>query len=74
MFSPKKLFLFLVLPAIFGVGQIFAQLTGTVIGTPGSYANSQWTVDKAFDGNLSTFLTARTPVETGPGWILGLRR
>src|SRR5204863_6345047 len=34
------------------------KLTGTVIGTAGSYNNSGNTADKAFDGSLSTFFDA----------------
>jgi hypothetical protein len=48
-----------------------SQLTGTVIGTPGSYANSQWTVDKVFDGNLATFFDAPAASGAWAGLDLG---
>lgn len=48
-----------------------SQLTGTVIGTAGSYANSQWTVDKVFDGNLTTFFDAPTASGAWAGLDLG---
>ena len=40
---------------LFGAGSAVTQRTGTTIGTAGSYANSGNTIDKATDGNLSTF-------------------
>jgi endoglucanase len=39
------------------------QLTGTVIGTAGSYQNLGTTINNVFDGNLSTYFDA--PVGTG---------
>jgi hypothetical protein len=42
------------------------QLTGTVIGTSGSYGNLGNVISNVFDGNLSTFFDA--PVGTG-GWV-----
>ncbi|HLL88726.1 MAG TPA: discoidin domain-containing protein, partial [Tepidisphaeraceae bacterium] len=48
----------------------FGKLTGTLIGTPGSYdANS--TPDKAVDGNLSTFYDGRTANGNWIGLDLG---
>ncbi|HSY18968.1 MAG TPA: glycoside hydrolase family 97 N-terminal domain-containing protein [Candidatus Acidoferrales bacterium] len=41
-------------------------LTGTVIGTSGSFANSGNTRDKVFDGNLTTFFDAPT---TSGAWV-----
>ena len=32
------------------------KLTGSVTGTPGSYNNGPWTIDKAFDGDTSTYV------------------
>jgi hypothetical protein len=39
---------------------ISAKLAGLAIGTPGSWANSSATFDKAFDGRLDTFFDAPT--------------
>jgi len=39
----------------FLVTPVPVQLTGTVIGTPGSYRNHGTTIANAFDGNLSTY-------------------
>jgi uncharacterized delta-60 repeat protein len=50
----------------FGEAPPLAKLTGTLIGTAGSYANQGNTIAKAFDGNLSSFVDA--PVATG-GWV-----
>jgi len=44
-------------------------LTGTVIGTSGSYNNQGNTAAKAFDGNLSTFFDAPTASGSYAGWI-----
>ncbi|MBW8863678.1 MAG: glycoside hydrolase family 97 N-terminal domain-containing protein [Verrucomicrobia bacterium] len=41
-------------------------LTGTVIGTSGSFANGGNTKDKVFDGNLTTFFDAPT---TSGAWV-----
>ena len=45
------------------------ELTGTIIGTPGSWNNSGNTIAKAFDDNFSTFFDAPDP---GNGAWLGL--
>jgi hypothetical protein len=46
----------------FGVPTVpHVQLTGTIIGTPGSYQNNGDTIDHAFDGNLATFYTGASP-------------
>ena len=45
------------------------KLTGTIIGTPGSWNNSGNTIAKAFDGNFSTFFDAPAP---GNGAWVGL--
>jgi len=45
------------------------QLTGTIIGTSGSFNNAGNTKEKAMDGNTSTFLTDRLPTTIGWGWI-----
>lgn len=37
------------------------KLSGTVIGTVGSYANNGYTREQAFDGNVYTFFDAPTP-------------
>jgi hypothetical protein len=46
-------------------------LTGTVIGTPGSYQNDGNTVAKAFDGNLATVFDAPVPNGAWAGLDLG---
>ncbi len=51
--------------------QTTAQLTGTVIGTSGSYNNQGNTAAKAFDGNLSTYFDAPTPSGSWAGLNLG---
>ncbi len=47
------------------------QLTGTVIGTAGSYRNQGNTRDKAFDGSLSTYFDAPTASGSYTGLDLG---
>ncbi len=47
-------------------------LTGSVIGTTGSYNNSTSTVDKVFDGNLTTFFDAPTGNGNWAGLDFGL--
>jgi hypothetical protein len=47
------------------------QMTGTVIGTGGSYSNLGNTAAKAFDGNLSTFFDAPTASGSWAGMDLG---
>jgi N-acetylneuraminic acid mutarotase len=47
-------------------------LTGTVIGTPGSYNNQGNTAAKAFDGNLATFCDAPTATGSYTGLDLGV--
>jgi fibronectin type 3 domain-containing protein len=47
------------------------KLTGTVIGTPGSYNNSGNTIAKVFDGNLSTFFDAQQSDGAWAGLDLG---
>ena len=42
------------------------KLTGTILGTPGSFANSGNTRDKALDGNTATYFDA--PIATG-AWV-----
>jgi hypothetical protein len=49
-------------------------LTGTVIGTPGSWGNSGNTIDKAFDGNLSTYYDAANGSGDWVGLDLGIAR
>ena len=49
-------------------------LTGTPIGTPGSYANRGNTIAKAFDGNPSTYFDAPTANGTWAGLDLGTPR
>ena len=44
-----------------GTPVTLSQLTGTVIGTPGSWGNNGNTIDKVFDGNLTTSFN-------GPDW------
>jgi len=51
--------------------QTAAKLTGTVIGTAGSWNNGTSTVDKAFDGNVSTFFDAPTGNGAWAGLDLG---
>ncbi len=51
--------------------QPFHQLTGTVIGTSGSYKNDGNTAAKAFDGNLSTYFDAPTASGSWAGLNLG---
>jgi hypothetical protein len=46
-------------------------LTGTVIGTSGSYSNQGNTAAKAFDGNLNTFFDAPTASGSYAGLDLG---
>ena len=46
-------------------------LTGTVIGTAGSYQNDGNTIAKAFDGNLSTFFDGSTANGNWAGLDLG---
>jgi hypothetical protein len=48
-----------------------AALTGTPIGTAGSYANSGNTIAKAFDGNLVTYFDAPTASGNWVGLDLG---
>jgi hypothetical protein len=47
------------------------QLTGTVIGTSGSYENDGNTIAKVFDGSLSTFFDAATANGNWAGLNLG---
>jgi uncharacterized delta-60 repeat protein len=47
-------------------GTVVTKLTGTTIGTAGSYGNSGNTIAKAVDGNLSTFFDG--PVANGD-WV-----
>jgi fibronectin type 3 domain-containing protein len=47
------------------------QLTGAVIGTSGSYANSGNTIAKAFDGNLGTYFDAPTASGNWAGLDIG---
>src|SRR5438309_2630643 len=54
--SASALFLTL-LPA----AQADNQLTGTIIGTSGSFNNAGNTKEKAFDGNTATFFDGPTP-------------
>jgi len=44
-----------------GTGSSAVKLTGTSFGTPGSYANSGNTFDKAFDGNTGTYFDGPGP-------------
>jgi hypothetical protein len=45
-------------------------LTGTPIGTPGSYGNDGSTIANVFDGNLNTFFDAPNPGTSGaPDWV-----
>ncbi|MDB5297227.1 MAG: Carbohydrate binding family 6 [Phycisphaerales bacterium] len=47
-----------------------AKLTGTAIGTTGSWANAGNTRDKAVDGNLNTYFDAATPgTASNPVWV-----
>jgi hypothetical protein len=48
-----------------------AKLTGTVIGTSGSYTNNGNTIDKVFDGNLTTHFDAPGPNGAWVGLDLG---
>jgi glucose/arabinose dehydrogenase len=57
--------------ASFDVAQV-VKLTGTVIGTPGSWNNDpNVTKDKAFDGNLATYFDAPNPNGSWVGLDLG---
>jgi hypothetical protein len=49
-------------------------LSGTVIGTAGSYGGSQWTNDKVFDTNLTTFFDANIASGAWAGLDLGSTR
>jgi len=49
----------------------YPKLTGTVIGTQGSWNNIGNTIHKAFDGDLNTFLTVLQQTAAGWDWILG---
>jgi len=50
---------------------VLAKLTGTVIGTPGSYHNLGNTIDKVFDGSVQTFFDAPTANGNWVGLDLG---
>lgn len=50
---------------------VVEKLTGTVIGTPGSYGNSGNTIAKVFDGDLGTFYDAIEPSGSWAGLDLG---
>jgi uncharacterized delta-60 repeat protein len=52
-------------------GVVLGYLTGTQIGTPGSYKNQGNTLAKAFDGNLNTFFDAPDPSGDWAGFDLG---
>jgi len=49
----------------------YPKLTGTVIGTQGSWNNIGNTIHKAFDGDLNTFFDGPTATAAGWDWILG---
>lgn len=51
-----------------------AKLTGTVIGTSGSYNNLGNDITKVFDGNLNTYFDAPTPSGAWVGLDLGSSR
>ncbi len=53
------------------IGNSPVLLTGSVIGTAGSYNNSGATVDKVFDGSLTTFFDAPTANGTWAGLDFG---
>jgi hypothetical protein len=53
------------------VTQNVTKLTGTVIGTPGSYNNHGTTIAQAFDNNLSTFFDGPTANGNWVGLDLG---
>lgn len=55
----------------FGTTPAVTKLTGTVIGTSGSYQNSGNTIAKVFDGNLATFFDAPGPNGNWAGLDLG---
>jgi hypothetical protein len=57
-----------------GAVQVTSQLTGSVIGTSGSYNNQGNTIANVFDGNLSTFFDAPTASGSWAGLDLGSAR
>ena len=57
-----------------GTGTAHAQLTGTTIGTAGSYQNQGNTIAKATDGNLNTFFDGPTANGNSVGLDLGTQQ
>ena len=47
----------------------FTKLTGTILGTPGSYANGPAVIGKAFDGDTATFVDADAATNGVGCWI-----
>jgi aryl-phospho-beta-D-glucosidase BglC (GH1 family) len=59
------------LPPVAGLATPMMKLTGTVIGSPGSWSNSGNTITNAFDGNTNTFYDAANATGDWAGLDLG---